>query len=143
MVGCPASLSGPGSPSGTRHAIRWLTEVTFCLNRLSDGTLIEYVPIVPGEPETPAIPRFLVFEFQLHKIMPVLAGVGTFLSFLPPRVHWGDCTAFCRGRSPSASAGHLAVHLLPLCASGRRRRTELCSRHDLFCRAMDLDRRNS
>ena len=27
------------------------------------------------------IPSFLVFEFELHKLMPVLAGVGTFLSF--------------------------------------------------------------
>ena len=27
------------------------------------------------------MPTFLVFEFELHKLMPVLAGVGTFLSF--------------------------------------------------------------
>jgi molybdopterin-containing oxidoreductase family membrane subunit len=58
-----------------------LTEVTFCLTAYLTVLLIEYVPIVLKNRKLRQIPRFLVFEFQLHKIMPVLAGVGTFLSF--------------------------------------------------------------
>lgn len=58
-----------------------LTEVTFCLTCYLTVLLIEYVPIVLKNRKLRQIPRMLVFEFQLHKIMPVLAGVGTFLSF--------------------------------------------------------------
>lgn len=58
-----------------------LAEVTFCLTVYLTVLLIEYVPIVLKNRKLRQIPRFLVFEFQLHKIMPVLAGVGTFLSF--------------------------------------------------------------
>lgn len=58
-----------------------LTEVTFCLTIYLTVLLIEYVPIVLKNRKLRQIPRMLVFEFQLHKIMPVLAGVGTFLSF--------------------------------------------------------------
>lgn len=58
-----------------------LTEVTFCLTCYLTVLLIEYLPIVLKNRKLRQIPRFLVFEFQLHKIMPVLAGIGTFLSF--------------------------------------------------------------
>ena len=58
-----------------------LTEVTFCLTCYLTVLLIEYVPVVLKNRKLRQIPRFLVFEFELHKVMPVLAGVGTFLSF--------------------------------------------------------------
>jgi Ni/Fe-hydrogenase subunit HybB-like protein len=58
-----------------------LTEVTFCLTCYLTVLLIEYLPIVLKNRRLHQVPRFLVFEFELHKLMPVLAGVGTFLSF--------------------------------------------------------------
>ncbi len=58
-----------------------LTEVTFCLTCYLTVLLIEYLPVVLKNRKLRQIPRFLVFEFQLHKVMPVLAGVGAFLSF--------------------------------------------------------------
>jgi molybdopterin-containing oxidoreductase family membrane subunit len=58
-----------------------LTEVTFCLTCYLIVLVIEYAPIVLKNRKLRQIPRFLVFEFELHKVMPVLAGVGTFLSF--------------------------------------------------------------
>lgn len=58
-----------------------LTEVTFCLTIYLTVLLIEYLPVVLKNRKLRQIPKFLVFEFQLHKLMPVLAGVGTFLSF--------------------------------------------------------------
>ncbi len=58
-----------------------LAEVTFCLTCYLTVLLIEYVPVVLKNRKLRQIPRFLVFEFQLHKVMPVLAGIGTFLSF--------------------------------------------------------------
>jgi molybdopterin-containing oxidoreductase family membrane subunit len=42
---------------------------------------IEYAPIVLKNRKLKKVPSFLVFEFELHKVMYVLAGVGTFLSF--------------------------------------------------------------
>jgi len=58
-----------------------LTEVTFCITCYLIVLCIEYVPIVLKNRKLSQIPSFLVFEFELHKLMPVLAGVGTFLSF--------------------------------------------------------------
>lgn len=58
-----------------------LTEVTFCLTCYLTVLIIEYAPVVLRNRKLRQIPRFLVFEFELHKLMPVLAGVGTFLSF--------------------------------------------------------------
>ncbi len=58
-----------------------LTEVTFCLTCYLIVLMIEYVPIVLKNRQLRQIPKFLVFEFELHKLMPVLAGIGTFLSF--------------------------------------------------------------
>src|SRR3982750_4532706 len=58
-----------------------LTEVTFCITCYLTVLLIEYVPILLKNRKLREIPSFLVFEFQLHKLIYVLAGVGTFLSF--------------------------------------------------------------
>lgn len=58
-----------------------LTEVTFCISCYLLVLSIEYLPIVLKNRKLAQVPSFLVFEFQLHKVMPVLAGVGTFLSF--------------------------------------------------------------
>ena len=58
-----------------------LTEVTFCITCYLIVLAIEYVPIVLKNRKLKEIPTFLVFEFHLHKLIYVLAGVGTFLSF--------------------------------------------------------------
>lgn len=58
-----------------------LTEVTFCITCYLTVLLIEYIPIVLKNRKLRHVPRFLVLEFNLHKIMFVLAGVGAFLSF--------------------------------------------------------------
>ena len=58
-----------------------LTEVTFCITCYLTVLAIEYLPIVLKNRKLREIPRFLVFEHELHKLIYVLAGVGTFLSF--------------------------------------------------------------
>ncbi len=58
-----------------------LTEVTFCLTCYLTVLIIEYAPVVFKNRKLRQVPRFLVFEFELHKLMPVLAGIGTLLSF--------------------------------------------------------------
>jgi Ni/Fe-hydrogenase subunit HybB-like protein len=58
-----------------------LTEVTFCITCYLTVLLFEYAPLVLRNRKFRQIPSFLVFEFHLHKVMYVLAGVGTFLSF--------------------------------------------------------------
>lgn len=58
-----------------------LTEVTFCITCYLIVLAIEYVPIVLKNRKLKEIPSFLVFEFHLHKLIYVLAGVGTLLSF--------------------------------------------------------------
>ncbi len=58
-----------------------LTEVTFCITCYLTVLLVEYLPILLKNRRLRLIPSFLVFEFELHKVMYVLAGVGTFLSF--------------------------------------------------------------
>jgi Ni/Fe-hydrogenase subunit HybB-like protein len=58
-----------------------LTEVTFCISCYLTVLLIEYLPIVLKNRKLRDVPSFLVFEFELHKLIYVLAGVGTFLSF--------------------------------------------------------------
>jgi len=58
-----------------------LTEVTFCISCYLTVLFIEYVPIILKNRWLRQVPSFLVFEFELHKVMPVFAGVGTFLSF--------------------------------------------------------------
>ena len=58
-----------------------LTEVSFCITCYLTVLLIEYVPIVLRNRKLRQTPSYLVFEFELHKLMPVFAGVGAFLSF--------------------------------------------------------------
>lgn len=58
-----------------------LAEVTFCITCYLTVLAIEYAPIVLKNRQLRNVPSFLVFEFELHKVMPVFAAVGTFLSF--------------------------------------------------------------
>jgi menaquinone reductase, integral membrane subunit len=58
-----------------------LTEVTFCISCYLTVLLIEYLPIVLRNRKLREIPSFLLFEHELHKLVYVFAGVGTFLSF--------------------------------------------------------------
>ena len=58
-----------------------LTEVTFCITCYLLVLILEYLPIILHNRQLRKLPSFLVFEHQLHKLVPVLAGVGTFLSF--------------------------------------------------------------
>jgi molybdopterin-containing oxidoreductase family membrane subunit len=58
-----------------------LTEVSFCITCYLTVLLIEYIPIVLRNRKLRQTPSFLVFEFELHKLMPVFAGIGAFLSF--------------------------------------------------------------
>jgi molybdopterin-containing oxidoreductase family membrane subunit len=58
-----------------------LTEVTFCISCYLLVLILEYVPILLRNRQLRKIPSFLVFEHQFHKLVPVLAGVGAFLSF--------------------------------------------------------------
>src|SRR5437762_3651232 len=57
-----------------------LTEVTFCISCYLLVLSLEYVPILLRNRQLSKIPSFLVFEHQLHKVVPVLAAVGTLLS---------------------------------------------------------------
>ena len=58
-----------------------LTEVTFCITCYLTVLAIEYLPLLLKNRRLRQVPSFLVFEFELHRVMYVLAGVGTFLSF--------------------------------------------------------------
>ncbi len=58
-----------------------LTEVTFCITCYLTVLAIEYLPILLKNRQLRKIPSFLVFEFELHKVIPVFAAVGAFLSF--------------------------------------------------------------
>ncbi len=58
-----------------------LTEVTFCITCYLTVLIVEYLPIVLKSRALRKIPSFLVFEFELHKLMYVLAGTGALLSF--------------------------------------------------------------
>lgn len=58
-----------------------LTEVTFCITCYLTVLAIEYAPIVLRNRQLRNVPSFLVFEGELHKVMPVFAAVGAFLSF--------------------------------------------------------------
>ena len=58
-----------------------LTEVTFCITCYLTVLAIEYLPILLKNRQLRRVPGFLVFEFELHKVMPVFAAVGAFLSF--------------------------------------------------------------
>jgi menaquinone reductase, integral membrane subunit len=84
-----------------------LTEVTFCISCYLTVLLIEYLPIVLKNRKLRQIPSFLVFEFEMHKLIYVLAGVGTFLSFFH-QGSLGGLYGVLRGR-PFAFREGLAV----------------------------------
>jgi molybdopterin-containing oxidoreductase family membrane subunit len=58
-----------------------LTEVTFCITCYLLVLTIEYLPLALKNRRLRQIPSFLVLEFELHKVMYVMAAAGTFLSF--------------------------------------------------------------
>jgi Ni/Fe-hydrogenase subunit HybB-like protein len=58
-----------------------LTEVTFCISCYLLVLSLEYIPILLRNRQLRKVPSFFVFEHQLHKLVPVLAAVGTLLSF--------------------------------------------------------------
>jgi len=58
-----------------------LTEVTFCISCYLLVLCLEYIPLLLRNRQLRKLPSFLVFEHQLHKLVPVLAGVGALLSF--------------------------------------------------------------
>ena len=58
-----------------------LTEVSFCICCYLTVLIIEYVPILLRNRQLRRVPSLLAFEFNLHKLMPVFAATGTFLSF--------------------------------------------------------------
>ena len=58
-----------------------LTEVTFCITCYLLVLAIEYVPVILKNRKVKQISSMLVFEHELHKLIIVFAGVGTFLSF--------------------------------------------------------------
>ena len=68
-----------GQPHPNVHSM--LTEVTFCITCYLTVLAIEYVPLVLRNRKLRQAPALLVFEFELHKLVYVLAGFGTFLSF--------------------------------------------------------------
>jgi molybdopterin-containing oxidoreductase family membrane subunit len=84
-----------------------LTEVTFCISCYLTVLLIEYLPIVLRNRKLHDVPSFLVFEHELHKLIYVLAGVGTFLSFFH-QGSLGGLYGVLRGR-PFAFREGLAV----------------------------------
>jgi molybdopterin-containing oxidoreductase family membrane subunit len=84
-----------------------LTEVTFCITCYLTVLAIEYLPIVLRNRKLRQVPAFLVFEFELHKLIYVLAGVGTFLSFFH-QGSLGGLYGVLRGR-PFAFREGLAV----------------------------------
>jgi len=84
-----------------------LTEVTFCITCYLTVLAIEYLPIVLRNRKLRQVPSFLVFEFELHKLIYVLAGVGTFLSFFH-QGSLGGLFGVLRGR-PFAFREGLAV----------------------------------
>ena len=58
-----------------------LTEVTFCISCYLLVLILEYIPVLLRNRQLRKVPSFLIFEHQLHKLVPVFAAVGAFLSF--------------------------------------------------------------
>ncbi len=58
-----------------------LTEVTFCISCYLVVLLLEYIPVLLRNRQLRKVPSFLIFEHRLHLLVPVLAGIGTLLSF--------------------------------------------------------------
>ena len=111
-----------------------LTEVTFCITCYLMVLAIEYVPVILKNRKIKQFSSMLVFEHELHKLIVVFAGVGTFLSFF----HQGSLgglygvlhrTSVCI----PAGTGHLAHDIFPFynfCSSSW---AELYSAHHSAC----------
>lgn len=84
-----------------------LTEVTFCITCYLTVLGIEYLPIILRNRKLRDVPSLLIFEHELHKLVYVLAGVGTFLSFFH-QGSLGGLFGVLRGR-PFAFREGLAV----------------------------------
>jgi len=83
-----------------------LTEVTFCISCYLLVLSLEYIPILLRNRQMRKLPSFLVFERQLHKLVPVLAAVGTLLSFFH-QGSLGGLYGVLRGRPFAFRAGIL------------------------------------
>jgi len=84
-----------------------LTEVTFCISTYLMILILEYLPVLLRNRQLQKIPSFLVFEHQFHKLVPVLAAVGAFLSFFH-QGSLGGLYGVLRGR-PFAFREHFAI----------------------------------
>jgi Ni/Fe-hydrogenase subunit HybB-like protein len=58
-----------------------LTEVTFCISCYLLVLAFEYLPVILRNRRLKKNAAFLLFEFELHKLIPVLAAIGALLSF--------------------------------------------------------------
>lgn len=86
------------------NAHSMLTEVTFCISCYLLVLCLEYIPILLRNRQLRRVPSFLVFEHQLHKLVPVLAAVGTLLSFFH-QGSLGGLYGVLRGRPFAFRAG--------------------------------------
>ena len=84
-----------------------LTEVTFCITCYLIVLILEYLPVLLRNRQLQKIPSFLIFEHQFHKLVPVLAAVGAFLSFFH-QGSLGGLYGVLRGR-PFAFREHFAI----------------------------------
>jgi Ni/Fe-hydrogenase subunit HybB-like protein len=84
-----------------------LTEVTFCISCYLVVLSLEYIPLLLRNRQLRRLPSFLVFEHQLHKLVPVLAAVGTLLSFFH-QGSLGGLYGVLRGR-PFAFRGGILI----------------------------------
>jgi menaquinone reductase, integral membrane subunit len=58
-----------------------LAEITFCISCYLLVLTLEYIPVLLRNRQLQKIPEFLTLEHKIHNVVPVLAGIGTFLSF--------------------------------------------------------------
>jgi len=84
-----------------------LTEVTFCITCYLIVLVLEYLPVLLRNRQLQKIPSFFIFEHQFHKLVPVLAAVGAFLSFFH-QGSLGGLYGVLRGR-PFAFREHFAI----------------------------------
>jgi molybdopterin-containing oxidoreductase family membrane subunit len=89
------------------NAHSMLTEVTFCITCYLMVLALEYLPVLLRNRQLQKIPSFLIFERQFHKLVPVLAAVGAFLSFFH-QGSLGGLYGVLRGR-PFAFREHFAI----------------------------------
>ena len=84
-----------------------LTEVSFCITTYLIVLIIEYLPIILEQRHLDKIPELHYFGHNLHSIVIVFAGVGTFLSFFH-QGSLGGMFGVLYGR-PFAYRGHFLI----------------------------------